>query len=119
MLTRNYKLTQEKQYKDGYQNVEVVDKLALQALEEARPKQSVPGTVREEGQEQEEDYGYLGVEEAGDQGPLKAHDGRGAEASKTAKQGREKSAPFQARNKNAAGNEKCFAFIHPVPQSAV
>jgi hypothetical protein len=79
-LTSN-SLTQKEKDENSDQDIKVVDGLVPQSFKEARFEQLVPRPVRDERNQENEDGGDLGVEEAGNQRPVETH-GHGQPASK-------------------------------------
>lgn len=67
-------ITQEEDDEDGDEDVEVINELIFDAFEELALEQFVPGPGRDERQQHQDQEGDLGVEEAGDQGPVQTHD---------------------------------------------
>ena len=72
-LEKIQSLTEEEEDEDGYEDIEVVDELVLEPLEEPGLEELVPRLGGDEGDEEDHDEGDLGVEEAGDQGPVETH----------------------------------------------
>ena len=68
-------LTEEEENQNCHQYVEIIDELILYAFQKSWFEKFAPCSVGYEGDQKEKHDSNLHIEKAGDQSPVKAHDG--------------------------------------------